>query len=57
MHASVYEALAAQRLREAHSRAREARLARALSASRRVARAERVATVAAERVAALPRPY
>ena len=55
MHASVYETLATQRLREAHSQAREARLARALSASRRAARADRVAAVAAERAVPLPR--
>jgi hypothetical protein len=54
MHASVYEALVTQRLREAHSQAREARLARALSASRRAARADRVAAVAAERAVPLP---
>jgi hypothetical protein len=52
MHASVYESLITQRLREAHSQAREARLARALSASRRAARADRVAVRAQERAAA-----
>jgi hypothetical protein len=43
MHAAVYEALITQRLREAQSQARQARLARALSASRRAERATRVA--------------
>jgi len=53
MHASVYEELIKQRLRESHSQAREARLARALSASRRAARADRVAAAAAERAVAV----
>lgn len=52
MHASVYEALITQRLREAHSQAREARFARALSASKRAARAARVAVRAQERAVA-----
>jgi hypothetical protein len=53
MHASVYEALVEQRLREAHSQAREARFARALRAARRAARANRAADQADERVAAM----
>jgi hypothetical protein len=48
MHPLVYELLARQRLREAHSRARDDRLARALRAAARSARADRV-TVRAER--------
>lgn len=55
MHASVYEALAKERSREAHSQAREARYARALSAARRAARAEQAAQRAQERAAAVAR--
>jgi hypothetical protein len=54
MHAAVYEALITQRLREVHSQAREARLARALSASRRAERATRVAVRATERAVPVP---
>jgi hypothetical protein len=48
MHAAVYESLITQRVQDAHSRAREARLARALSAARRADRAEDVARRALE---------
>lgn len=52
MHASVYESLVTQRLREAHSQARDVRLASAVRAARRAARANRVAAQADERAAA-----
>jgi hypothetical protein len=53
MHAAVYESLARERSAQAHSQAREARLARAVSASRRAARAEQAARRAQERVVPL----
>lgn len=49
MNAAVYESLVRQRVQDAHTQAREARLARALSASRRAVRAEQVARRAQER--------
>lgn len=56
MQVGIYEALITQRMREAHSRAREARLARALRASRRADRAVKAAEAAQERAVPVPRP-